>query len=110
MRNLQHRLTAAAEKVSDSEHGDFGNGDALDEQEGAIGAEEAQRAFGQLNGNAPVTVLISRRFSSAAAVRSEASHHQAAIIMTKAPISAAPLNAPRPTARPMSIMCRFMMG
>jgi hypothetical protein len=46
VRNLQHRLTAAAEKVSDSEHGDFGNGDALDEQEGAIGAEEAQRAFG----------------------------------------------------------------
>jgi hypothetical protein len=46
VRNLQHRLTAAAEKVSGSEHGDFGNGDALDEQEGAIGAEDAQGAFG----------------------------------------------------------------
>jgi hypothetical protein len=36
---------AAAERVSESEHGDFGDGDALDEQEGAIGAEDPQRAF-----------------------------------------------------------------
>ena len=36
---------AAAERVSDSEHDDFGDGDALDEQEGAIGAEDPQRAF-----------------------------------------------------------------
>ena len=32
---------AAAERVSESEHDDFGDGDALDEQEGAIGAEDA---------------------------------------------------------------------
>ena len=31
--------------MSDAEHDDFGNDDALDEQEGAIGAENAQRAF-----------------------------------------------------------------
>jgi hypothetical protein len=36
---------AAAERVSESEHDDFGDGDALDEQEGAIGAEDPQRAF-----------------------------------------------------------------
>jgi hypothetical protein len=38
-------LPPAAERVSESEHDDFGNGDALDEQEGAIGAEDPQRAF-----------------------------------------------------------------
>ena len=36
---------AAAERVSESEHDDFGDRDALDEQEGAIGAEDPQRAF-----------------------------------------------------------------
>jgi hypothetical protein len=36
---------AMAERVSDAEHDDFGDDDALDEQEGAIGAEDAQRAF-----------------------------------------------------------------
>ena len=35
----------AAERVSESEHDDFGDGDALDEQQGAIGAEDPQRAF-----------------------------------------------------------------
>src|SRR5215831_18607271 len=64
----------------------------------------------QSNGNLPVTILMSRRFASAAAVRRDASHHQAATIMPKAPTSAAPLNAPRPAARPMSIMCRFTIG
>jgi len=64
----------------------------------------------QSNGNAPVTILMSRRFSSAAAVRRDASHHQAATIMTNAPTSAAPLNAPRPAARPMSITCLFTIG
>jgi hypothetical protein len=51
-----------AERVSDAEHDDFGNDDALDEQEGAIGAEDAQRAFNlapQSNGNTPVIVLMS---------------------------------------------------
>jgi len=38
-------LTPAAEGVSESEHDDFGDGDAFDEQEGAIGAEDPQRAF-----------------------------------------------------------------
>jgi hypothetical protein len=38
-------LLPAAERVSESEHDAFGNGDALDEQEGAIGAEDPQRAF-----------------------------------------------------------------
>src|SRR5262249_16381202 len=61
----------------------------------------------QSNGNLPVTILMSRRFASAAAVRRDASHHQAATIMAKAPTSAAPLNAPRPAARPMSITGRF---
>src|ERR1700736_6103735 len=34
-----------AERVSDAEHDDFGDDDALHEQEGAIGAEDTQRAF-----------------------------------------------------------------
>lgn len=38
-------LPAAAERVSESEHDNFGDGDTLDEQEGAIGAEDSQRAF-----------------------------------------------------------------
>src|SRR5215469_12028166 len=61
----------------------------------------------QSNGNLSVTILMSRRFASAAAVRRYAFHHQAATIMAKAPTSAAPLNAPRPAARPMSITFRF---
>jgi len=44
------------------------------------------------------------------AVRRDASHHQAAKIIAKAPTSAAPLNAPRPAARPMSITSRFTIG
>jgi len=54
--------SAAAERVSESEHDDFGDGDALDEQEGAIGAEDPQRAFDllpQSNGNLLVTILMS---------------------------------------------------
>jgi len=42
---LQHRLPSPAEWVSDAEQDGFGYHDALDEQEGAIGAEDAQRAF-----------------------------------------------------------------
>ena len=38
----------------------------------------------QSKGNLPVTTLMSRRFSSAAAVRRDASHHQAATIIAKA--------------------------
>jgi hypothetical protein len=38
-------LPSAAKGVSDAEHDDFGDGDALDEQESAIGAENPQRAF-----------------------------------------------------------------
>jgi hypothetical protein len=38
-------LPSATERVSESKHDDFGDGDALDEQEGAIGAEDPQRAF-----------------------------------------------------------------
>ena len=38
-------LPSAAERVSESEHDDFGDSDALDEQEGAIGAKDPQRAF-----------------------------------------------------------------
>lgn len=61
----------------------------------------------QSNGNAPVTILISRRFSSAIAVRRDASHHQAAMMTAKAPTSAAPLNAPRSAALQTSMRCRF---
>jgi hypothetical protein len=32
--------------MTDAEQDGFGNGDGLDEQEGAIGAEDSQRAFG----------------------------------------------------------------
>ena len=55
-------LPPAAERVSESEHDDFGDGDALDEQECAIGAENPQRAFDfapQSNGNLLVTILMS---------------------------------------------------
>jgi hypothetical protein len=55
-------LPPAAERVSESEHDDFGNGDALDEQEGAIGAEDPQRLstlLPQSNGNLLVTILMS---------------------------------------------------
>ena len=102
-----------AERVRDAEHDDFGDDDALDEQQGAIGAEDAQRAFSlapPVERQLAVTVLMSRRFSSAAAVRREASHHQAATMMTKAPTSAAPLKTPWPAALPTSVMCRFMVG
>src|SRR5262249_14418158 len=62
------------------------------------------------NGSAPVPILMSRRFSSAAVVGSDASHHQVATMIAKAPMSAAPLNAPRPAARPARIRCRFTIS
>ena len=55
-------FTARGEGVSNAEHDDFGDGDALDEQEGAIGAKNPQRAFDfapQSNGNLLVTILMS---------------------------------------------------
>ena len=56
-------LPSAAERVSESEHDDFGDSDALDEQEGAIGAKDARSALSTLlpqsNGNLLVTILMS---------------------------------------------------
>jgi hypothetical protein len=37
---------AATERLSDAEQDDFGDDDGLNEQEGAVGAEDSQRAFG----------------------------------------------------------------
>jgi hypothetical protein len=101
---------AAAERVSESEHDDFGDGDAFDEQEGAIGAKDPQRAF-------DLAPPVKRQFAGydfdelkicVRSLREEGRvPHQAATIMAKAPTSAAPLNAPRPAARPMNITCRF---
>jgi hypothetical protein len=54
--------------------------------------------------------LMSRRFSSPAAVSSDASRHQLATIIAKPPMSAAPLNAPQPAARPTRIRCRFTIN
>jgi hypothetical protein len=48
--------------MSDAEDNEFCDGYALDEQEGANGAEDAQCTFHlapQWNGNAPVTILMS---------------------------------------------------
>ena len=59
---MRFALPSAAKGVSDAEHDDFGDGDALDEQECAIGAENPQRAFDfapQSNGNLLVTILMS---------------------------------------------------
>jgi hypothetical protein len=53
--------SAAAERVSESEHDDFGYGDALDEQEGAIGAKirsALSTLLPQSNGNLLVTILM----------------------------------------------------
>ena len=50
----------------------------------------------QSGGKTRVAALISRRFSSAARVRIEASQSQRTTIRTKAPMSAAALNVPRP--------------
>src|SRR5690349_10899962 len=36
---------SAAESVSEAEHDRFGDGDGFDEQEGAIGVKDAERAF-----------------------------------------------------------------
>ena len=103
---------AMAERVSDAEHDDFGDDDALDEQEGAIGAEDAQRA---LNLAPPVERQYAGDGFDELKVlvrgcrEKEASHHQATTMITKAPTSAAPLKTPRPAALPTSIMCRFMV-
>ena len=83
-------LTPAAERVSESEHDDFRDGDALDEQEGAIGAEDPERAF-------DLAPPVKRQFAGddfdelkicvrgrREAVRRDASHHQVATIMPKA--------------------------
>ena len=83
-------LPPAAKGVSDAEHDDFGDGDTLDEQEGAIGAENPQRAF-------DLAPPVKRQFAGddfdelkicvrgrREAVRRDASHHQVATIMPKA--------------------------
>src|ERR1700693_3085485 len=44
-RDVRLSRPAAAKRVRDAEHDDFGDNDTLDEQEGAIGAKDAQRAF-----------------------------------------------------------------
>ena len=49
----------------------------------------------QSKGNLAVAILMSQRCSSVARVRRDASHHQAATIIAKAPPSAAPLNMRR---------------
>ena len=52
---------AAAERVSESEHDHFGDGDTFDEQEGAIGAKMRNALstfFPQSNGNLLVTILM----------------------------------------------------
>ena len=46
VRSVRSRLRVASKRMSDAEHDDFGDGDGLDEQEGTIGAEDAQRALG----------------------------------------------------------------
>lgn len=63
----------------------------------------------QSKGNALVTVLMSSRFLSAAAMRSEESHHQTAVIMINAPIGAALSNTPRPAAGKLSVAFRLIL-
>src|SRR6516162_3095099 len=61
-----------------------------------IGRSALSVLFAQSGGKTRVAALISRRFSSAARVRIEASQSQRTTIRTKAPVSAAALNVPRP--------------
>jgi hypothetical protein len=91
----------------------LGDGHSFDQQKRAIGTEDAQGAFDlarQSSGKRPVTVLIKRRFSSAAIVSSEASQNHIAMTSTKAQISAKTLNTPRPISVPRSIALPFMPG
>ena len=57
-----------------------------------------------------VSVLMMRRFWSAAVVRSEAFQSQSATMMTNARTSAVALNAPRPAHLARKIACRFTSG
>jgi len=61
-----------------------------------IGRSALSVLFAQSGGKTRVAALISRRFSSAARVRIEASQSQRTTIRTKATMSAAALNVPRP--------------
>src|ERR1700731_673165 len=58
----------------------------------------------QSGGSSCVSVLMMRRFWSAAVVRSEAFHSQSATMMTNERASAVALNAPRPAHRLMGVM------
>lgn len=60
----------------------------------------------QSNGNALATDLMRSKFLSAAAMRSEASHHQD----RDHPMGAAPLSAPRPDACKLGVVYRLMIG
>src|SRR5947208_16481812 len=61
----------------------------------------------QFAGSRCVTALITRRFSSAAVVRSEAFQNQSATMMMNAAMSAVELNNPRPAHFAMRIASRF---
>jgi len=64
----------------------------------------------QSGGSSCVSVLMMRRFWSAAVVRSEAFQSQSATRMTNARTSAVALNAPRPAHLARKIACRFTSG
>jgi len=61
-------------------------------------------------GSGCVSVLMMRRFWSAAVVRSEAFQSQSAMMMTNARTSAVALNAPPPAHLARKIACRFTSG
>jgi hypothetical protein len=64
----------------------------------------------QSGGSSCVSVLMMRRFWSAAVVRREAFQSQSATMMTNARTSAVALNAPRPAHLARKIACRFTSG
>src|ERR1700731_3345243 len=64
----------------------------------------------QSGGSSCVSVLMMRRFWSAAVVRSEAFQSQSATMMTNARTSAVALNVPRPAHLARKIACRFTSG
>src|SRR5712671_4271300 len=64
----------------------------------------------QSGGSSCVSVLMMRRFWSAAVVRREALQSQSATMMTNARTSAVALNAPRPAHLARKIGCRFTSG
>ena len=85
--------------MGNAKHDELGEGYALDEQEGAVSAEDAERAFGlacPVRGQDTRGRLNQPKISSAARVKIEASQSQRTTIRTKAPMSAAALNVPRP--------------